>query len=146
LYTLPFPRTSACDFVELSSDVRDYFLVWDHREVKYASGGMVGNLAPHGAGTAITFDGSPYEKYAIGAFVGGGGGNIDFPTGVHGVKAGLSEGRHFGSLMGVVSGQGTAQAPYGNRCLGTNRHPSGGQNHPLGGIDCPVSLTITVDG
>jgi hypothetical protein len=108
---------------------------------------MVGNQAPNGAGTAIQFDGAGYEKNAVGAFVGGGGGNIDFPTGVQGVKAGLGEGQHWSTLLGVKSGESTVgMSPWWNLCLGTNKYPSGGENHPFGGIDSPVSLTVTVRG
>jgi hypothetical protein len=141
-----FPRTSSPDWAELGVDIRTYFLTWANREVSYCTGGFVGADTPNGAGTTVQFDGTGYEKYSVGAFLGGGGGSTSLPTGVQGVKVGLTEGQHWGTLLGVAAGGTPSRAPWWNLVLGTNNHVAGGPNHPTGGIDSPVCLTVTVDG
>jgi len=139
-----FHRTSSGDFVELGTEIRNYFLTWAGREIHYVAGGSPGNNSPGGFGTAMAFDGGTYEKYTTGSAIGGSG-DLTSPIGVRGFKR-LSEGQHFGTLLGVKVGTGSGIAPWWALCIGTNSHPAGGPNHPTGGIDATVSLTVTVDG
>jgi hypothetical protein len=82
----------------------------------------------------MQFDGVGYEKYGVGAHQNSLGTNLNMQPGVQGVKQGLSEGSHFGSLLGVI---------LNGKATGLWRCGIGG-NGPV--MDAPTSLEITVEG
>jgi hypothetical protein len=141
-----YHTTAGGDFVEIGTEIRNYFLTWANRTVRYLTGGFCGGNGGDGVGTAMCFDGNGFEKYSMGANqMGVRGPQNQGPVGVIGVNATLSEGAHWGTLKGVLSGGGPGQA-YWNLSLGTAVHPASAPNNPSGGIDAPVSLTITIEG
>jgi hypothetical protein len=140
-----YHTTSGGDFVELGTEIRNYFLTWGNRNVKYVTGGYCGANGGDGVATVMCFDGNAWEKYSIGANESGSR-PPDFqgPIGVQGVRSNLSEGLHFGTLKGVLYGGGPGTA-FWNLSLNTLTHPSS-PSSPGTGISSPVSLTITVEG
>jgi hypothetical protein len=144
-YFTAYHTTGGNDFVELGTEIRNYFLTWANRNVKYVTGGFCGCNGGNGVATVMCFDGNAWEKYSLGANENGNRPvQMQGPIGVLGVRSNLSEGLHFGTLKGVQWGGGPGVA-YWNLTLGTATHPSSPSN-PSGGIDTPVSLTVTVEG
>ena len=129
-------RTTSPEFVELGIEIRNFFLTWQGREVRYVTGGNVAVLAPHGAGSAIQFDGTGYERFATSAHTGGSD-NMWFPVAIQGAKKGLSEGQHFCTMLGVYAGVNTQ---------GAGPWWAMGQQGNGPWLDAPVAITVTVDG
>jgi Phage tail-collar fibre protein len=138
-------RTASPDFFEIATSMRNYFLTWGFREVEYSTSGVQVNYTPAGVATAMGFDGGSYERFGTSSVLHGSGGGISQGNviGIYGRKR-LSEGQHFGTLLGLKAGSSSGgQAPWWNLSISTNAHPGerGG-----GGIDSPCNLMITVMG
>jgi len=141
-----FHTTAGGDFVEISTEIRNYFITWANRNVRYTTGGSCGGNGGDGVASAMSFDGVGFEKYSTGCNqLGVRSGQQSAPIGVFGVRSNLTEGLHWGTLKGTLSGGGPGRA-YWNTTVGTAAHPSSPPNNPDGGIDAPVSLTVTVEG
>ena len=103
------PATGSPAFVELSTSIRNSFLVWSGEEVRFDASGSVavsGVSSGSFVTTSVGFDGttnekasSIYENYAADTV-----GTIGFG----GSKPGLSEALHYLTLLGLISsGTGT---------------------------------------
>jgi hypothetical protein len=140
-----YHTTSGGDMVEIGTDIRNYFLTWANRNVRYITGGFCGANGGDGVSTTMCFDGNGFEEYSLGVNQNGvRGPQNQGPVGVLGVRSNLTQGLHYGTLKGCLSGGGPGTA-YWNLSVGTSTHPSSPSN-PSGGIPAPVSLTITVEG
>ena len=140
-----YHTTSGAEMIEIGVEIRNYFITWANRGVKYTTGGFSGANGGDGVSTTMSFDGNGFERYSIGSVeLGVRSGTMDGPVGVAGMRSNLSEGLHYGTLKGCLTGGGPGTA-YWNLTIGTATHPASRTN-PTGGIDGPVSLTITVEG
>ena len=141
-----FHTTSGGEFVELGQEIRNYFINFANRGVKYLTSGSCGGNGGNGVTTAMSFDNNGFERFSASQNENGARGNVQQgPVAVTGMKSGLSETLHFGTLVGVLSNGGPGRA-YWLLTIGTATHPSNPPNDPGGGIDAPVSLTIAVEG
>jgi Phage tail-collar fibre protein len=141
-----FHTTSGGEFVELGQEIRNYFITFANRGVKYLTSGSCGGNGGNGVTTAMSFDNNGFERFSASQNENGSRGNTQQgPVAVVGMKSGLSETLHFGTLVGVLSNGGPGRA-YWLLTIGTSSHPSNPPSDPTGGIDAPVSLTIAVEG
>lgn len=104
---------SSGSFVEINTEIRNFFLVWAGENVQFTTSGNfgVGGANTSGA-TQISFDSAATElesSIANGSEIGGGGGQI-YPLSVMGVKIGLTEGLHYATLFGAGTAAVTWQA------------------------------------
>lgn len=103
--------TSSAAFAEINTEIRNSFLVWANQAVDFRTNGSFGvGAANRTAATQVSFDGGAGEQetcVCFGAEVGGGGG-LTTSMPISGVKTGLSEGLHFATLLGAISGGGAA--------------------------------------
>ena len=88
---------SSAGLAEISSALRCSFVVWAGEQVQFSISGNA--VAASTSGTAMDFDGGSAE--VEGSALNGTGG-----IGFGGVKTGLSEGLHYGTLFGGISGGG----------------------------------------
>jgi hypothetical protein len=131
-----YHTSSSGTFVEIGTEIRNSFLTWANREVKYVTGGYCGANGGDGIGTVMSFDANGFEKYSLGCnLMGSRPIQNDAPVGVMGVRSSLTEGLHFGTLKGMLAGGGPGTA-YWNITVPADS----------GAIDAPVNLTITVQG
>lgn len=129
-------KTSGSTFIEIGIEIQNFFLTWANREVKYVTGGYCGANGGDGVGTVMSFDGVGFEKYSLGCnLMGTRPVANNAPVGVIGVRSSLTEGRHYGTLKGMLAGGGGGAA-YWNITLPTDS----------GNIDAPVNLTVSVLG
>ena len=131
--------TSGATFVEIGPEIQNFFLTWANREVKYVTGGYCGANGGDGVGTVMSFDGVGFEKYSLGCnLMGARPTKNNAPVGVIGVRSSLTEGRHYGTLKGMLAGGGPGNA-YWNMTI-----PTGATGTTP--IDAPVNLTVSVLG
>lgn len=100
--------TASATFVELSSQIRNSFLVWAGENVDWStSGGFNNSASGTNAFTGVGFDGTTPELQQ--AVVGGpsAGTVVIGSIALRGLKSGLSEGLHYATLLGASAG-GTA--------------------------------------
>jgi len=95
--------TASASFVEISTTMRNSFLVWAGENVQfYLDGGYATSTAGGNALTSIGFDGTTAEQES--SVLGGPAGNVfTGAVGISGIKTGLSEGLHYATLLGLSS-------------------------------------------
>lgn len=121
--------TTSSSFVELGTELRNYFLTWGDEPVEFTAAGSQYATSGQIAATGIAFDGltAELETSAGGSGAGAGYAGVS----LSGAKKGLSEGYHYATLLGAcVSGPGTASWSYSVA------------PYPLS----PVSLSVNVKG
>ena len=89
-------------WVEISSILRNYFSCWANQTVQFSTFGSWAADAGAGANSSIGFDGTTPEAETIGNRDGGNSQYV--PLSLTGVKVGLSEGTHYGTLLGITNG------------------------------------------
>lgn len=97
--------TTAGNYIELGTEIRNYFLQWGGALSLFSGTGCVRCDGGSIAYTAIAFDGGGVGNYEMETVAGGNGsvGNNDYtPSVFSGWKKGLSEGAHWATLLGFV--------------------------------------------
>ena len=105
-FTTPRPTGSA-SYVEINAEIRCEFLTWDDELVRVGANVSVRHDATHGfVSTAIAFDGTTAEDASaqdqIYTATGEGASGLAL------MKAGLTVGRHYATLLGAAPAGGTA--------------------------------------
>jgi hypothetical protein len=130
---------AANDYVEVSSALRNYFLIWGNQLARFSTGGSHLANGGNGVTSAISIDGNYPESENSTASQGSRGPNMEGPIALTGTRKGLLEGLHYSTLMGFLSGGGPGTAywrPYDY----SNTH---NVSNPL---PSPITITMVVDG
>jgi hypothetical protein len=131
--------TQNTSWSELSTAVRNYFLVWSSTLVRFSIGGYHGSQGGNSAATAPAFDGLQPEL--VSSTQGTSGTESFDGIGINGTKIGLIEGGHYGTILGFFTvGTGAGKAIWPNFIPGGSNTVTG----PL--YPAPVSMTVIVDG
>jgi hypothetical protein len=127
--------TQANNWIEISTDVRNYFLVWNGFNARYSVGGYHGSTGGNGVSTSIAFDDGLHQEPEVVSQGQSFGQSNWGAIGITGSKVGLSEGVHYSTLLGVFSFGGAGRGIWRNYAFSTtNTYPA------------PVSITMTVEG
>jgi Phage tail-collar fibre protein len=128
-------------WLEIFPAVRNYFLIWANNYAKFSINGYHEGRGNNGVATNIGFDGVLGTQGFMGEQeIGGQGQAAGGPSlgaiGIVGAKAGLIEGNHYSTVLGIFAWGGGGTAWWRNYTDGSN----GAQ------IPSPISLTMMVEG
>lgn len=96
---------SSASFVEINTEIRNFFLVWAGENIEWGTAGSFGvSNSNISTATQMSFDSAAGELEAANVFgfgttVAGGLANLN----ISGVKTGLSEGLHYATLLGATT-------------------------------------------
>lgn len=98
--------TSSSSFAELSTEIRNSFLVWAGENIDFHTTGSFSCSANQSAATQFNFDGGTSEQESVA--VASNSGTNRGPLAINSVKTSLTEGLHFATLYGAAgAGVGT---------------------------------------